>query len=71
MLNKLATLTAFAKAPRATYMLRHPLRGTKRIIFLRGLRSMITPRAGATLGAAVAIPLAVRAVRSRNRMPKL
>ena len=58
---------AFVKAPKKTYMLLHPIRGAKRSIFLRGLGTFVTPRNGAKLGAAVALPLAWLAARSARR----
>lgn len=66
-LAKVAKTAAFAKAPKKTYMMLHPLRGAKRAIFLRGLGTYVTPGNGAKLGALVALPLAFLAARSARR----
>ena len=65
---KFAKTAAYARAPRKTYMMMHPIRGARRAIFLRGLRSFVTPRNGARAGAVLAaVPLAVLAARSVRR----
>jgi hypothetical protein len=60
-------LAAYAKAPKSTYALLHPIKGARRAIFLRGLKTLVTKRNGARLGAAVALPLAVAAIRGMVR----
>jgi hypothetical protein len=65
-LGRVAMLVAFVKAPKATYLLRHPLRGPRNLLALRGAKSLLKSRGMAVTAAAattaVAIPLAVKAV---------
>lgn len=64
MLAKLTNLVAHAKAPKITYLVKHPIKGPKNLLALRGARSLMKTRgaalaaAGVALGAA-AVPLAV------------
>lgn len=62
-LRNVGKLAAYAKAPKGTYMLLHPIKGTKRVVFWRGLKTFATKRNGARLGAVVAAPLAFAAIR--------
>jgi hypothetical protein len=58
MIKALATAAAVVKAPRATYLLRHPLKGTRNLLMLRGARSLLgTRKAALTAAAAVAVPV--------------
>jgi hypothetical protein len=57
-MKALATTVAVLKAPRATYLLRHPVKGTRNLLMLRGARSLLgTRKAAATAAAAVAVPV--------------
>lgn len=65
MLKKLASLVGYTKAPRATYLLKHPVKGPKNLLALRGAKSLMKTRgaaiaAGVAAGAA-ALPLALMA----------
>ena len=63
----MAKLFGYAKAPKATYMLRHPIKGTKALIAVEGAKGLVTTRAGAALGGMVALPLGMVAWRRRRR----
>lgn len=65
MLKKIASLVGYTKAPRATYLLKHPVKGPKNLLALRGAKSLMKTRgaaiaAGVAAGAA-ALPLALMA----------
>ncbi len=57
MLAKIATLIGYKKAPKATFVLRHPVKGTKAFLAARGVKGLFTGRTGLALGAVAAIPL--------------
>ena len=63
MLKTIATALGYAKAPKATYMMKHPVKGTKALLVAKGAKGLFTTRAGAVLGAAVAVPLGFMAAR--------
>lgn len=71
MFGKLTTLLGYMKAPKATYLVKHPIKGPKNLLALRGARSLLKTR-GATIAAAglavgaAAIPLAIRRRRKRS-----
>ena len=57
-LKRVALAAAVVKAPRATYLMRHPLKGTRNLLMLRGARSLLgTRKAAVTAAAAVAVPV--------------
>ncbi len=64
MLGKLTNLVGYAKSPKVTYLVNHPIKGPKTLLALRGARSLMKTRgaalaaAGVALGAA-AVPLAI------------
>lgn len=64
MLGKLTNLVGYAKSPKITYLVNHPIKGPKNLLALRGARSLMKTRgaalaaAGVALGAA-AVPVAV------------
>jgi hypothetical protein len=65
MLGRIAKLVGYTKAPKATYMVRHPIRGMK---LWRASRR--TPNVAALTGAgaaAVALPVGFWLFRRRNR----
>jgi hypothetical protein len=66
MLSRIAKLVGYAKAPKATYMVRHPIKGTKALIAVKGAKGLFTTRAGAALAGMVAIPVGVMALRRRG-----
>lgn len=57
MLAKLATLIGYKKAPKATFVMRHPVKGTKAFLAARGVKGLVTGRTGLVLGAVAAVPL--------------
>ena len=67
MMRKIASALGYAKAPKAGYVLRHPVKGTKALMACHARRSLLKGKTGVALGAAVALPLAYLAVRSRQR----
>ena len=60
-------LKGFVKNIRTPYMLRHPIKGTKRAIFWHGVKGLVKTRTAAVVGAAVAVPLAVVTARGVAR----
>lgn len=65
---RIAKYAAMVKAPRLTYVLRHPIRGPRNLLALRGAKSLLKTRgamvtAAALATTAVAVPLAVKAVK--------
>lgn len=72
MVGKLTSLLGYAKAPKTTYLLKHPIKGPKNLLALRGARSLLQDK-GATIAAAAglavgaaAIPVAMRRRRKRT-----
>lgn len=57
MIDRLAKLVAYKKAPKATYVLRHPVKGTKALVAAKGAKALVTGRTGLALGAVAAIPI--------------
>jgi ABC-type phosphate/phosphonate transport system permease subunit len=57
MIKKLAKLVAYKKAPKTTYVLRHPVKGTKALVAAKGAKALVTGRTGLALGAVAAVPL--------------
>lgn len=58
VMKTLAVATAAVKAPKATYLLRHPVKGTRNLLMLRGARSLLGTRKAAVAAAAVvAVPV--------------
>lgn len=65
-MGRIAKWALMAKAPRLTYLLRHPLKGPRNLLALRGAKSLLKTRGAALTAAAVAttavaVPLAVMA----------
>ena len=63
MFGKLANLMAYKKAPKATYLLKHPVKGTKALVAAKGLKGLVTGRTGAMLGTIAAVPVGIWAAR--------
>jgi hypothetical protein len=61
-------LKGFAGWKAMKYMLRHPIKGPRNLLALKGAKSLFTRRSAAVMAAvattAVAVPIAVRAMRS-------
>jgi ABC-type phosphate/phosphonate transport system permease subunit len=61
MIRTIAKLWAYKKAPKATYIARHPIQGTKMWLTAKaakkGAKSLVTSRTGLVLGAVAAIPV--------------
>lgn len=66
MIGKLMNLFAYKKAPKATYIAKHPVKGTKQLLAAKGARSLVTGRTGIVLGALAAIPLGIWAATHRG-----
>ena len=70
MIAELTSLLGYAKAPKTTYLLKHPIKGPKNLLALRGARSLLRTRGaaiaatGLAVGAAT-IPLALRIRKKR------
>ena len=67
MLKKIALMVGYAKAPKTTYVLRHPVKGTKALLAAKGAKALVTTRAGAALSTLVAVPLGVLAAKKLTR----
>lgn len=65
MLAKLAKLVGLVKAPKATVMLLHPIKGTKALVAAKGAKGLVTTWPGAVLGAMLAVPLGIWALARR------
>ncbi len=63
--GRMARLVGTLKAPKITHVLRHPIKGPKNLLALRGAKSLLKTRGAAMTAAAVttmvAAPLAIRA----------
>lgn len=63
MIGKIANLMAYKKAPKATYVLKHPVKGTKAFLAAKGAKGLVTGRTGMVLGALTAVPVGMWAAR--------
>ena len=59
MIGKIANLMAYKKAPKATYEMKHPVKGTKAFLAAKGAKGLVTGRTGLVLGAIAAVPVGV------------
>jgi hypothetical protein len=59
MLAKIASLVAYKKAPKATYVMKHPVKGTRAFLAAKGAKGLVTGRTGMVLGALAAVPVGV------------
>lgn len=70
-LGRMAMLLAYMKAPKVTYLARHPLRGTRNLLAIRGAKSLLKSRGAVVTAAvattAVAVPLAVLAMTESSK----
>jgi hypothetical protein len=60
-------LVGYAKAPKASFMLMHPVKGTKALVASKGIKGLITSRAGATLAGMVLVPIGLATLGARSR----
>jgi hypothetical protein len=67
MLRQVAKLVGYGKAPRASFMLMHPVKGTKALVASKGIKGLVTSRAGATLAGMVIVPIGLAALGARSR----
>lgn len=66
MVARLAKLFAYRKAPKATYVMRHPVKGTKALFAAKGAKGLVTGRTGLVLGTLAAIPVGIWAATQRS-----
>ena len=59
MIGRIANLVAYKKAPKATYVMKHPVKGTKAFLAAKGAKGLVTGRTGLVLGALAAVPVGV------------
>ena len=59
MIGKLTNMLAYKKAPKATYIAKHPVKGTKALLAAKGSKSLLTGRTGLVLGTLAAIPVGI------------
>ncbi|MFP4623962.1 MAG: hypothetical protein ACOCVZ_01090 [Gemmatimonadota bacterium] len=59
MIGKLASLVGYTKAPKATYVLKHPVKGTKALVAAKGAKALVRGRTGLVLGTLAAIPVGI------------
>lgn len=62
MIGRIANLVAYRKAPKATFVLKHPVKGTKALLAAKGAKGLVTGRTGMALGALVAFPVGIWAI---------
>ena len=62
MFAKIGKIVGYTKAPKATMMLLHPIKGTKALVAARGARGLVSTWPGAMLGAMLAVPLGLWAL---------
>lgn len=67
MIGKLANVLAYKKAPKATYIAKHPVKGTKAWLAAKGARTLFTGRTGLVLGSLAAIPVGMWAASQLTR----
>ena len=67
MLRKIATMVGYSRAPKATFIMRHPVKGTKALWAAKGTKAVAKSRVGAALGLAVLVPVGMLAFRARAR----
>ena len=59
MIGNIANLMAYKRAPKATYVLKHPVKGTKAFLAAKGAKGLVTGRTGLVLGAVAAVPVGI------------
>lgn len=59
MIGKLTNMFAYKKAPKATYIAKHPVKGTKALLAAKGSKALFTGRTGMVLGSLAAIPVGI------------
>ena len=65
-MGRIARFAAYMKFPRLTHVLRHPIKGPRNLLAIRGAKSLLRTRGAALTAAAattaLAIPLVVKAM---------
>jgi hypothetical protein len=69
MIGRVATLVGYKKAPKATFVLKHPVKGTKAFLAARGAKGLVTGRTGLVLGTLAAIPVGMWAISRMGGTP--
>ncbi len=59
MIRKLMNLFAYKKAPKATFVAKHPVKGMKMWLAAKGSKSLLTGKTGLVLGTLAAVPLGI------------
>ena len=60
MLGEIATMAGYVKAPRTTYVVRHPVKAMRMARVRRGMADVLTPtRLAVGIGVLAAIPLGI------------
>ena len=67
MLANIAKVVGYSRAPKATFMLMHPVKGTKALVASKGIKGLVTSRAGAALAGLVIVPIGLLALGARAR----
>jgi hypothetical protein len=67
MLKRILITMGLVRAPKATFLMRHPVKGAKALVATKGAKGLVTTRAGAALGALVAVPVGYAAWRGWSR----
>lgn len=63
MVGKLATLIGYRRAPKATFMIKHPVKGAKLLVAAKGAKALVTTRPGLALSAMLIVPMGLLARR--------
>ena len=67
MLANIAKVVGYSRAPKATFMLMHPVKGTKALVASKGIKGLVTSRAGAALAGLLIVPIGLIALGARAR----
>lgn len=59
MIGRIANLMAYKKAPKATFVMKHPVKGTKAFLAAKGAKGLVTGRTGLVLATLAAVPVGV------------
>ena len=67
MLKRIGTIFGYAKAPKAMFVVQHPVKGTKALLAAKGIKGLVTTPAGAALSALVMVPVGLLALKGLTR----
>ena len=67
MIARIAKFVGYTRAPKATFMALHPVKGTAALVAAKGIKGLVTTRSGAVLGAMVAAPVGFWALMRRRK----